>query len=57
MQTRKIPGYLLAIISYIISYASSLEIWVMALLGMLFYAEDSLAKWIGQVLFMNVIVG
>jgi hypothetical protein len=37
LQSRKLPGYILAIISYLITYLCSLEIWIILSLWLTFH--------------------
>ena len=56
LQSRKLPGYLLAIISYLITYACSLEVWVILSIWLTFHENDSLALWMNHILLANTII-
>lgn len=57
LTARKIPGYLLAILSYLVTYLCSIEVAILLTLWLSFHSHDALALWLNHMLVANSTVG
>lgn len=54
---RKLPGFLIAYLSQIISYAFNMELWVLYMLWLAFDGQDGVSRYIAHMILMNVLIG
>ena len=57
LTVKKLPGYFLGFLSFLITFACALEFWLIAALALTFYGRDGLAKWLSHALLMNFLIG